>query len=70
MEQFLYAVPLLACPLGMGLMMWLMSRKGHGHDAAQPDTAADLARLRAELSELGAAQAARAGETTTEARPQ
>ncbi len=35
MAQLLYPLALLACPIGMGLMMWLMMRGGK-HDAPQP----------------------------------
>ena len=37
MEQVLATLPYLACPLGMGLMMWLMLRGGNA--AATPTTA-------------------------------
>lgn len=32
MSSILYSLPLLACPVGMGLMMWLMMR-GQKRDA-------------------------------------
>lgn len=62
MQQLLSILPLLACPLGMGLIMWLMMRSGHGRpDGAGPQTAsmapaqqAELTRLRAELDQLRA----------------
>lgn len=51
MDKLLAALPLLACPIMMGLMMWWMARKGHDH--AQPDGQdQDVAQLRAELDEL------------------
>ena len=62
MEQFLAALPLLACPVGMGVMMWWMSRNGRSkadHRAQVPDQAAEVARLRAELDQLRAAHEAR-----------
>ena len=62
MQQFLAALPLLACPVGMGVMMWWMSRNGRNHadDAGQvPEQAAEVARLRAELDSLRAVHDAR-----------
>lgn len=53
METVLVAAAVLACPIGMGAMMWFMG-KGTRKDkpaADQPDTAADL---RAEHARLGA----------------
>ena len=50
MNQVLYALAVLACPVGMGMMMWLMMRsnKNPSRDAA-PATAseAEVAQLRA-----------------------
>ena len=58
MHQFLAALPLLACPVGMAAMMWWMSRHGRNEaDGASQgsDQAAELTRLRAELDQLRAA---------------
>lgn len=53
MESILLAAAVLACPVGMGAMMWFMA-KGKRNDqpvAEEPDTATDL---RAEHARLGA----------------
>ena len=59
MAQYLPSLALLACPLGMGLMMFFMMR-GNKHDNSQssPMSAQDteVARLRAEVDQLRAAQ--------------
>lgn len=57
MAQLLYPLALLACPIGMGLMMWLMMRGGK-HEAPQqsPSTTTELTQLRAEVDQLRAAQ--------------
>jgi hypothetical protein len=61
-SEALYTVALLACPVGMGTMMWFMMRggaqRGSGgrpgaHDAARD---AELVQLRAEVDQLRAAQ--------------
>lgn len=49
-------LPALACPVGMGLVMWLMTR-GSKEQAAGAGTADRLASLRAELGEVEAQQA-------------
>jgi hypothetical protein len=62
MKELLYSLPLLACPVGMGLMMWFMMR---GKKEPQPRTGApspdagtdaQIASLRAELDQLRAGQ--------------
>lgn len=58
MAQLLYPLALLACPVGMGLMMWMMMRGG-AQNPAEPGNGAtgdEVARLRAEVDQLRAAQ--------------
>jgi hypothetical protein len=70
-ENLLSALPLLACPIGMGLMMWFMSRMNRGQEAEPAAAATEpalpagdavsadrLAGLRAQLEEVRAQQAA------------
>ncbi len=57
MRHLLGYLPLLACPVGMGLMMWVMMRGGgQPQPPQQPPTPpaqhAELAKLRAELDQL------------------
>lgn len=49
MDQLLLAAAVLACPVGMGLMMWMMMRGNHGADA--PDQS-EIKRLQAEVDLL------------------
>lgn len=58
MPQIFYSLAILACPVGMGLMMWYMMRgsKQAAPPAAPDDPSAELARLRAEIDQLQAAQ--------------
>ena len=54
MSGLLYALPVLACPAGMGLMMWMMMRPKKEHaDPARPNAQEqELARLRSEIAAL------------------
>ncbi|MFI7676335.1 hypothetical protein [Actinophytocola sp. NPDC049390] len=57
MESLLLALAVLACPVGMGLMMWMMmrgQRKGSGDSSEQ-----QVAQLRAEVDQLKAEREAR-----------
>ena len=62
MSQVLFSLALLACPVGMGLMMWFMMRgKKHGNEDSSPSspapaTDAELTKLRAEVDQLRAGQ--------------
>lgn len=64
MESLLLGLAVLACPVGMGVMMWMMMRssssqgsgsQGSGSQGDQT-AAADVARLRAEVDQLRAAR--------------
>lgn len=59
MEQIFYGLAVLACPLGMGAMMWFMMRAGKkasGDVAPTEASAAELAQLRADLDRLRAGE--------------
>ena len=71
MENLLSVLPLLACPIGMGLMMWCMARTNSREEARTDPAATEpilatvavvsddrLAVLRAQLEEVQAQQAA------------
>lgn len=53
-----YALAILACPLSMGVMMWLMMRsnKHSPASAAPPASEAEVTQLRAELEDIRATQ--------------
>lgn len=60
--QLLYSLAILACPVGMVLMMFIMMRRGRKSEPSQPlvGTSANdakLARLRAEADQLHAERA-------------
>lgn len=55
MEGLIYALALLACPVGMGLMMWFMGKGMNGKSAekSRPESTS-LADLRAEQERIAA----------------
>ncbi|WP_026543529.1 hypothetical protein [Arthrobacter sp. 35/47] len=66
MSEALYALALLACPLGMGAMMWFMMRGSKSSPAqVKPTEEAELAKLRAEVDQLRAGQRDLSGEPST-----
>ena len=61
MSEALLSLAILACPVGMGLMMWFMMRGGKKDQTAEQDrtgsaTDSEIARLRAELDQVRTAQ--------------
>ncbi|MFD3928304.1 hypothetical protein [Streptomyces sp. NPDC058614] len=64
MSQFLYVLPALACPVGMGAMMWFMMRSGRKNTtspAATDPREQGLASLRKEIDDLRAQVAPQPG---------
>jgi len=57
MTEVFYGLALLACPLGMGAMMWMMMRGGHWHGSGpSAQESSELGQLRAEVEQLRAEQ--------------
>jgi len=72
MAESLYALAFLACPVGMGLMMWMMMR-GNNNQPATDETStrkqAELARMQAEIDQLRAASRDRGAAGTVRSAP-
>jgi hypothetical protein len=54
MPESLFALVLLACPVGMGLMMWMMRDKHPPTDVSAAAKRAELAGLQAQIDQLQA----------------
>ncbi len=56
MPDLIYLLAVLACPVGMGVMMLVMMRGNHGNQANQTSGASsdEVAQLRAEVARLRA----------------
>lgn len=55
MSQIFYGLALLACPVGMGAMMFFMMR-GNKKEQPEPGSVEELVRMRAEIDQLRAKQ--------------
>lgn len=53
MPDLIYLLAVLACPIGMGVMMLVMMRGNHG-PKAEPSSDDEVARLRAEVEQFRA----------------
>ena len=61
MPELFYSLAILACPVGMGLMMWFMMRGMNNAPTVTPAQDAELARMRVEIDQLRAAERNSAG---------
>ena len=72
MPQSLYALALLACPVGMGLMMWLMMRGNRPQAAVRDDIVAkqaEFAGLQAQIDKLQARRDQEQAEAARQPQP-
>lgn len=58
MGSLFFGVAVLACPIGMGAMMWLMMR-GQSENSGNGSAEQQLGQLRSEIDELKAERAAK-----------
>ena len=63
MSQLLYVLALLACPVAMGVMMWMMSRGKPTAAVGAADKQVELARLRAQIDQLHAERTGAGGDS-------
>lgn len=60
MGLLLLAAAVLACPFGMGAMMWMTTRGGHQDDVRDMSEGEQAAQLHAEVEQLKADRSVRA----------
>lgn len=65
MAEVFYGLAVLACPVGMGVMMWIMMRGRQRPTADSPTPESEISVLRAEVEQLRDAQR----EPASQARP-
>lgn len=56
MSQIFFGLAVLACPVGMGAMMFFMMRGNKSEQQPEPDSTQELVRMRAEIDQLRAKQ--------------
>ena len=59
----LYTLALLACPVGMGLMMWMMMRGQNNGSTSQAEGSTDRSEVEALRAEIEALKADRQAQT-------
>lgn len=67
MQQLFYSLAILVCPVGMGLMMWMMMRGQK--QAPEPLESEELGRLRAEIEHLQSGQHLQSSQAGPQDRP-
>ncbi|MCT7373309.1 hypothetical protein [Mycolicibacterium llatzerense] len=63
MSSLLYTLAVLACPVSMGLMMFMMMRSQRNDSTAPPSDAADRSEVQALRAEIEALKAQRSTDT-------
>jgi hypothetical protein len=69
MSSVFYTLAILACPVGMGLMMYIMMRGQDRGSANQYDSRVDRAELDALRAEIETLKAKRAGDSPEHPQP-
>ena len=69
MESAFYTLAVLACPVGMGLMMWMMMRGQNNRPSDEAQGREDRSEVDALRAEIDALKADRAARTRPHRRP-
>jgi hypothetical protein len=62
LESLLYGLAVVACPVGMVVMMWMMARGRRGGSPSSHNSSDQVDGLRSEIEQLKAERAAQRGE--------